>query len=79
MFGAYGWIVESGGNGMRGGDLAVFGLQNISVGALQNARTRSCETLRSSKTRGVFAEFVAAAAGFNADHFHGFVFQEFMK
>src|SRR5580700_6515218 len=55
---------------MRGGDLAVFGLQNISVGALQYAGARAGKSLCSGEARGVFAELAAAAAGFDADHFH---------
>ncbi len=61
------------------GDLAVFGLQHVGVGALQNAGARSGEALRGGEACGVFAEFVAAAAGFDADHFYGFVFQKFVE
>ena len=46
VFGADRGIVEAGGDGMRGGDLAVFGLQNVRVGALQNAGARASESLR---------------------------------
>ena len=46
VFGTDGRIVETGGNGVSGSDLAVLGLQNISVSTLQNARTRSGEPLR---------------------------------
>ena len=35
--GPIGRIIESGGNGMGGGDLAVFVLQDVGVGALQDA------------------------------------------
>jgi len=35
---------------------------------------RSGEPLRGGEACGVFAERAAAAAGFDADHFHGFVF-----
>src|SRR5579885_1998365 len=41
MLGADGGIVEAGGDGMGGGDLAVLGLQDVGVGALQNARARA--------------------------------------
>src|SRR6266403_2257446 len=73
------WIVETCGNGMRGGDLPVVRLQDVSVGALQNARSRSGEPLRRSETCRVFAQFVAAATSFDAYHLHGLVFQEFVE
>ena len=38
VFGADGGIIEAGGNGMRRGDLAVFVLQDVGVGALQERR-----------------------------------------
>src|ERR1700674_5230512 len=79
MFGADGRIIESRGNGVSGGDLAVFRLQDVGVGALQNAGARACETLRGGETRGVFAESRAAATGFDADHFHLRVAQKFVK
>ena len=69
-------VVETGGNGMRGGDLAVFVLQNVSVGALEHPGARAGETLGSAEARGVFAQFFAAAAGFDADHFYVGVSQE---
>ncbi len=55
---------------MRGGDLAVAILQDVGVGALQHAGTRASVTLRGGEARGVFAEFIAAAAGFDAHHFY---------
>src|SRR5258706_5825812 len=64
---------------MSGGDLAVFGLQYVSVGALQDAGARSGEALRGGEARGVFAETIAAAAGFDADHFYRFIFHKFVK
>ena len=41
VFGTDRGIVEARGNGMRGGDLAVFVLQHVGVRALQNAGTRA--------------------------------------
>src|SRR6266404_315695 len=79
MLRADGRIIKAGGNGMRGGDLAVFILQDVRVGALQNARTRARESLVSGEARGVFAEAIAAATAFDANHFHVGVLQEFMK
>src|SRR5258708_33102291 len=38
-------IIKAGGNGMRGGNLAVFILQDVREGALQNAKTRARESL----------------------------------
>ena len=69
-------IIEPGGNGMRGGDLAVCVLQDVCVCALQNAGARSGKTLRGAEPRGVFAKPGAAAAGFDANHFHVGVAQE---
>ena len=76
VFGADRRIVESGGDGMRSGDLAVFVLQDVGVGALQDAGARAGKTLRSAEACGVFAEFFAAAAGFDTDHFYVGVSQE---
>ena len=56
VLGADGGIVEAGGDGMRGGDLAVFVLQNVGVGALQDAGARAGEALMRGEARGVFAE-----------------------
>ena len=64
---------------MRGGDLAVFGLQNISVGALQHAGARAGKSLRGGEARGVFAKLAAASAGFDADHFHGEVAEKLVE
>ena len=61
---------------MRGGDLAIGVLQDIRVGALQDARACSRVALRGAKPCGVFAEFRAAASCFNADHFHSRVPQK---
>ncbi len=55
---------------MRGGDLAVAILQDVGVSALQHAGARARITLRGGEARGVFAEFGAAAASFDANHFH---------
>ena len=79
VFGADGWIVEAGGDGVRGGDLAVFGLQDVGVGALENAGARSSKALVGGQAGSVFAQFVAAAAGFDANHSDGFVLEEFVE
>src|SRR6266478_4853539 len=76
VLGADGGIVEAGGDGVCGGDLAVAILQDVGVGALQHAGARAGITLRGGETRGVFAEFTPAAAGFDADHFYFGVAQE---
>src|SRR5256885_1027643 len=61
---------------MCGGDLAVAILQDVGVSALQHSGPRARVTLRSAEARGVFAEFVAAATGFDADHLYFGVAQE---
>src|SRR5713226_4083392 len=61
---------------MRGGDLAVTILQDVGVSALQHAGARAGITLRGGKARSVLAEFGAAAAGFDANHFYIGVAQE---
>src|ERR1700753_49312 len=61
---------------MGGSDLAVFVLQDVGVRALQHAGTRTCKALRGAEARGVVADFFAAAAGFDADHFYVGVAQE---
>ncbi len=66
VFGTDRGIVESGGNRMCLGDLAVFGLQNVGVGALEDAWARAGESLRGGETRGVFAELIAATACLDA-------------
>ena len=43
----------------------------------KNAGARAGEALMGGETRGVFAEAVAAAAGFDADHFYVGIFQKF--
>ena len=58
VLGADGGIVESRGNGMRRGDLAVVVLQDVSVRALQHAGARAGESLMRSQARGMFAESV---------------------
>src|SRR5579859_119349 len=72
-------IVESGGDGMRGGDLSVFVLQNVRECSLQHSGARSGKALMRRKARGVFAKLPAAAAGFDANHFHIGVAQKLMK
>src|SRR2546430_948531 len=68
VLGTDGGVIETSGNGMRCCDLAVFGLQDVGVRALEDAGTRAGEALRSGEARGVFAESVATAAGFDANH-----------
>src|SRR6266481_6131557 len=70
MLGADGGIIEPRGNGMRRGNLAVFILKDVGIGALEDAGARAGESLRGRETRGVFAKSWAAATGFDADHFH---------
>src|SRR6266851_9999254 len=79
VFGADGGIVEPGGNGMRCGDLPIFVLQNVSVGALQDARSGASKSLMRGEASSVFAEFSAAATGLDADHFHIGVAEEIIK
>ena len=76
---ADGRIVEAGGNGMRRGNLAVFILQDVGVGALKNAGARAGESLMRGEARRVFTQSIAAAAGFDADHFHVGIFQEIIE
>src|ERR1700684_3023076 len=52
------------------GDLSVAILQQISVGALQNARTRTVKTFDCSETRCMFAERLTASASFHTEHFY---------
>src|SRR6266849_538987 len=79
MLGADGRIVEASGNRMSGRDLAVFVLQNVSVRSLKDAGARPAKSLMRDKACSVFAEFAAAAAGFDADHFHVGVAQKLIK
>src|SRR6516162_3039789 len=79
VFGPGGGIVETRGNGMRSGDLAVFVLQDVGVSALEDAGARAGETLMRGEARGVLSEAIAAAAGFDAYHFHVGVSQEFVE
>src|SRR5580700_3171107 len=67
VFGADGGIVKTSRDGMCGSDLAVFVLQNVGVGAVEDSGPRARKTLMRGETRGVFAKTVAAAAGFNAN------------
>jgi hypothetical protein len=60
VFGPDGGIVEAGRYGMRCGDLAVFVLQDVGVGTLENTRTRTSETLMGREASSVFAERLAA-------------------
>ena len=73
VFGADGGVVESGGDGVGEGDLAVVILQDVGVGALQNAW---CAT---TEARGVIAEVRTAATGFDADEANVFVRDKFEK
>src|SRR5260370_19696923 len=70
MLRADGRIIKPRGNGMRRGNLAVFILKDVGIGALEDAGARAGESLRGRETRGVFAKSWAAATGFDADHFH---------
>ena len=79
VLGPDGGIVESGGNGMRGGDLAVFVLEDVGVRALEDSGARAGEPLRSAESRGMFAKSVTAAPGFDANHFYVGVFQELVE
>src|SRR5206468_10402752 len=79
VLGADRGIVEAGRDGMRGGDLAVFVLQNVGVSSLQNAGARSGKTLMRGKAGGVFAKLTAATVGFDANHFHVRVPKEIVK
>src|SRR3569833_2013529 len=73
VFGADGCVVEAGGNRMSEGDLAIFILEQITVGALKNA---GCPA---RAARSVVAQAGAASAGFHADELHGPVFEIGMK
>ena len=61
VLGADHGVIEAGGDGVRERDLAVVVLQQVAVGAVQDAGSAA------AKARGVLAERVAAAAGFDAD------------
>ena len=79
VFGADGGVIEAGGNGMGGGDLAVIVLQHIGVSALEDAGSRAGETLVGGQARGVFAKTLAAAAGLDTNHFHVRVIEKFVE
>src|SRR5580704_969374 len=64
---------------MSGGDLTVFGLQNVCVGPLQNAGACAGESLMRRETRGMLAELPSAAASFDAHHFYRGIAHELMK
>ena len=51
-------------------NLAVGRLQHVGVGSLQHAGLRARESCGCGEARGVFAQSCAAAAGFDANHFH---------
>ena len=70
VLGADGGVVQSGGDRVGCGDLAIVILQHVAVGALQHAGDAAVEA------RGVIAERFAAAAGFDADESHVFVFDK---
>ena len=69
VFGSDGGVIETGGNGVGEGDLAVVILQQVAAGALENAGGSAGEA------GGVVAEFVAASAGFDADELDAVVVQ----
>ena len=79
VLGTHAGIIQTGGNGMRGGDLAVGCLQNVGVGSLQHSRPRSVESTGRRQPRRVFAERLSAPARFDADHFHGIIGNERVK
>src|SRR5439155_15628094 len=79
VLGTDGGIVEACGNGVRGCDLPILVLQNVSVGPLQHTGPSATETLVRSQPRRVLAEPGAAAAGFDTNHFHARVAQKLMK
>ncbi len=66
-------VVETRGDGVRGGDLAVLVLQNVAARAVKDSGESAGEA------RGVLAGSVAASAGFDADELHAFVFHERME
>jgi hypothetical protein len=70
MLRADGGIVKTCGYRMCCGYLAVFGLQNVRISALENAWTCPGEALRRGEARRVLAESIASAAGFDADELY---------
>src|SRR5260370_34834549 len=64
---------------MSGGDLAVLVLQNVSVGAVEDAGPSADKTLCGGEARGVLAELAAAATGFNANEFDTGIAEELVK
>jgi hypothetical protein len=79
VFRTNGRIIETRGNGMGGGDLAIFVLQDVGVGALQNARASASEALVGGEACGVLAKPVAAAASLDTDHFYAGILEEFVE
>src|SRR5262249_19810818 len=79
VFWANGGIVEASGDRVRGGDLAVSRLQDGGVGGPEKAGARSGEALMRGEPGGVFAEFVASAAGFYTDQLDRFILEKFVK
>ncbi len=79
VFGADGGVIETGGNGMSGGDLAVLVLQHVGVSALEDAGARTGETLVGGQACGVFAKTLAAAARLDAHHFYVRVLEKFVE
>ena len=73
VLGTDGGVIEPGRNGMGERDLAVVVLQQIAARAVQHAGRAAGEA------RGMFAQFVAAAAGFDADQLHAVVLDERME
>src|SRR6266853_3375063 len=58
---------------MRPSNLAIRVLQDVRVGALQDARQTSAQT------SGVFADLVAASAGFNANQLYPLVAEKLIE
>src|SRR5690606_33485811 len=64
-------VIETGADRVRELDLAVVVLKDVGLRALENAELAAFET------RGVFAAFDAAAAGFDADQAYGGLLEKF--
>src|SRR5271167_3691619 len=73
VFGSDGRVVESGGDGVSGGDLSGAVLQHVRVRALEDAGAASAVAVEAG---GVLAERVAAASGFDADELDAGVVEE---
>src|ERR1700730_10571324 len=72
-------VIEPGGNRMRGGNLSIFVLQHVGVGAVKDARSRAGKPLRRAQPRSVFAGTCATAASLNTNHLDFLVRQKMME